>query len=167
MQEIDKLIAQGEIAAAKQKFRDYSAAEDNPNIERAYIQFLYEHDQYIDFKNSVVTYLNKYPEDTEIKQLEFEYYAKLAADAERIGDYGTAIDYIVKKLLVPEFRDNKRWESRQTTIFRKWYEETKAKGDRVEQERIMTLMRNLGFENLARTIDPEVYDELQQKASGQ
>lgn len=163
--EIDAAISQDNVRQAKELYKAWVEAEDNPNIEREYIRFLFENKQYRDFDRVVSTYLRTYPEDTEIKNLRFDYYAKLAGDAEEQGYYGDAIHYIVNYLLSPDFRDYRRWEDRQVTILKKWYEEEEKKKDQAAMRKVIQNTINLGFENLAKSMNMEIYQEIASASS--
>lgn len=158
--EIKAAISEDNIREAKTLYREWVDAEKNPNIEREYIRFLFENKQYRDFDRAISSYLQTYPEDSEIKNLRFEYYAKLAADSEEQGYYGDAIHYIVNYLLSPDFRDYRRWEGRQVIILKKWYEKAEGEKDDAEMRKIVSNTVNLGFDNLAKTMNPEIYDDI-------
>lgn len=158
--EIKAAISQDNIREAKDLYKEWVDAEDNPNIEREYIRFLFENKQYRDFDRAISDYLATYPEDSEIKNLRFDYYAKLATDAEEQGYYGDALHYIVNFLLSPDFRDYRRWEDRQTAVLKKWYEEEAKKKNEDGIRKVLVNMMNLGFENMAKSLNPEVYKEL-------
>jgi hypothetical protein len=148
------------VREAKKLYKEWVEAENNPNIEREYIRFLFENKQYRDFDRAVTSYLQSYPEDSEIKNIRFDYYAKLAADAEEQGYYGDALHYIVNFLLSPDFRDYRRWESRQVTVLKKWYEDQEAKKDEAGMRKVLNNMVNLGFENMAKSLNPQIYEEI-------
>ncbi|MDJ0836662.1 MAG: hypothetical protein QNK37_09100 [Acidobacteriota bacterium] len=160
MDEINQMIADGNKVQAKQKFKELVEKEDNPNIERKYIKFLYEQAQYHDFRLSVSDYLRRNPEDGEIKELQFDFYAKLASDAERVGNYEDALDYIVAKLLDEDYKDFRKWEGKQASIFKKWYNEAKEKGDKATMKDAVLKMYNMELKNLAQSLDPELFDEV-------
>ncbi|QTD47546.1 hypothetical protein [Sulfidibacter corallicola] len=105
--------------------------------------------------------MNKHPDDVEIKNLEYDHYADLAESSERTGDYPNAIQYIVQKLLSPDYRDHRRWEGRLGDILRKWYKEAEEQGDINLQKKVLTDMIALGFTNLAESLaPPELKKEL-------
>jgi hypothetical protein len=155
---IDNLVAQGDVVGAKNTFKELVETSDDPNLTRDYIQFLFEHRQYQDFRRSAREYLAKYPEDKQVKGLMFDYYAMLASNAERQKDFETALDYVVRELLNPDYVDYGKWEKRQTTILTRWFEHAKDKGDDNELRKVLVRMENLGFENLARSLAPELFD---------
>lgn len=154
---INELIAAGETREATQIYKAWAEESKNPNIQREYIRFLFDNKQYHDFVKEVRPYLSEHREDTAIRDLQFEYYALLARDAERVGNYETALDYIVTYLLSPDFAEYRKWESRQTTILRKWFQEAVDEGDETEQKNVVSKMLVLNFENLAETLAPEIY----------
>ena len=160
MDEINKMIAEGKTVQAKQLFQELVAKEANPNVERQFIKFLFEQAQYHDFRREVSDYLGRFPEDGEIKELQFDFYAKLASDAERGGNYEDALDYIVTKLLDQEYQDFRKWESKQATVLKKWYNESKEKEDLASMKDAVMKMHNLGFENLATSLDVELSQEV-------
>ena len=160
MIEINKHIEAGDIRQAKTKYKAYVQEADNPNIERKYISFLFEQKQYHDFKREVIGYLQRFPQDKEIQSLEFQYYAKLATDAERQKNYELALDYIVNKLLSPDFADYRKWESRQTTIFKKWFERARDENNANTQRVIIVRMSALGFDSLAQSLAPDIYADI-------
>ncbi len=164
LEEVNALVASGDIVAAKKKYQELVEAENNPNIEREYIKFLYEQKQYQDFKRNVGDYLARYPEDLEIMELNFDYFAMLATDAERQGDYEAALDYIVTKLLSSDYKDFRKWETKQSTVLKKWYTEAEENEDPLAMREALIKMRNLGFENLARSLAPEIYNEIEAAA---
>lgn len=161
MVEINKLVEKGQVPKAKVLYQEWVDREQDPNLERKFIKFCFEHEQYGDFRRQSQSYLSRYPDDKEVKNMTFEYYAKLARDAERQKLYGTALEYIVTHLLDPDYAESSRWEKRQSEILRKWYEQQE---DKDGQKKILNHMRNHGFENLAKTIDPELYSELDAEA---
>lgn len=161
MDEINQLAASGKIVPAKKQFKELVEAEDNPNLEREYIKFLYEHKQYLDFKNASSSYLSRQPQDTEIQNLNFDFYAKLATDAERAGNYEDALFYIVNKLLKEEYKDFRQWESKTTVVLKKWFNEAEAKEDEPAMIEIMTQMQSLGYENMAKSLDPALFEKMQ------
>ena len=161
MQEIDALVAENKIVPAKKKFKELVESESNPDLERQYIRFLWDHRQYRDFIKYAETHLRQYPDDSEIKHLEFEYYAKLAMDAERQEDFATALGYIVSKLLSPDYQNYRKWESRQTTVFKKWFNKAKESDDIVMQKKVLVQMKYLGFDNLAQSLAPDLYNDLE------
>ena len=162
-QEIADLIAANKIVEAKTKYEALVESSDNPVIERQFINFLYEHRHYRDFLTRAEGFMKRYPDDTEIKTMIFDYYGMLATDAEKRGDYADAMAYIVSKLLSPDYRDYRKWESKQTSLFNKWYESAKAKGDTNAQRDVLTRMIALGFENMAQSLDPELYESLKEE----
>jgi len=164
-EEIDQLIAQGDYIQAKEKFQELVDGGAGPAVERRYIEFLYERQLFRDFAKQIKHYLDEYPNDKEVRNLEFEYYARLAQDAERMGNYQDAMFYIVTHLLSPDYRDYRKWESRQTTVLRKWYEDAAANNDEANKKKAITQMINLSFENLARTLDPDLYMALSSQAA--
>ena len=159
--EIKQLAASGDVMNAKLKFKALVEKEKDPNLERQYIQFLFEHKQYSDFNRQARTFLAEYPEDKDVKNLKFEFFAKLATDAERSKNYSDANYYIVTELTNPEYAGSSRWEKRQTEILRKWYEQAKEEKDEPKQKKVLSEMKNLGFENLARNLDPEVFKTIE------
>ena len=158
--EIDKLVKENKIAEAKFKYQALVEKADNPNIERQFINFLFEHNQFYDFKKVSEGFLRRFPGDEEVKQLMFSYYSRLASDAERQELYEEAMDYIVSHLLSPDFPEFRKWESRQTTIFKKWYTLMEEKGDLNGQKKVLSQMKSLGFDNLAKDLAPQLYDEI-------
>jgi hypothetical protein len=157
MIEVNALIGQGKISQAKIKFEELVEREQDPNLERKFIQFCFEHQQYQDFSRVASDYLNRFPDDAEIKNLQFEHYALLAKNAEQRKDYALAVDYIVKKLLNVEYADHGKWEKRLTSILSKWYQAEKEKGDSNGQREAISRMRDLKFDNLANDLDPELF----------
>ncbi len=163
--EINKLQAAGEVREAIQVYREWVESSKNPNVEREYLKFLFENKQYLDFSKDVRSYVARFPQDGEIMELQFEYYARLARDAERTEQYETAIDYIVSYLLSPDYSDYRKWESRQTTILRKWLQEAIDEGDVTEQKNVVAKMMVMNFGNLAESVAPEIYQELASQVS--
>ena len=159
--EIKQLVDDNKIRNAKVLYKEWVEKERNPNIEREYIQFLFDHKQYRDFDNTAKDYLSRYPQDSEVKNLRFDYYALLAGASEREGRYGDALFYITQHLLSPDYRDYRRWESRQGTVLKKWYEYAEKDDDPAERRKVLVQMRNLGFDNLAKSLNPELYAELE------
>jgi len=161
MTKVNKLINEGRIAEAKKIFKNYSDTSSDPLIKQAYIQFLYERKQYHDFRREAVTHLQAYPEDKTVKDLEFNYYAKLATDAERQQQFEMALDYIVAKLLSPDFQDYRKWERQQTVILKDWFDWA-AKQENPEQKKkeVLTKMKSLGFDNLGQSLAPEMWDQI-------
>lgn len=153
MAEVNALIAEGKVPQAKIAYQKLVEKEQDPNLERKYIQFCFEHEQYRDFDRSAIDYLSRYPQDTEVKNLQFEYYAILAKNAERQKDYALALEYVVQKLLNDEYADFEKWEGRQTTLLNKWYEHEKKSNDEEGMKEALITMRNLGFDNLAMDLD--------------
>lgn len=164
MLEINQLVEKGQIPKAKLKYQELVEREQDPNLERKFIKFCYEHEQYHDFRRQSQSYLSRYPDDKEVKNMQFEYYAKLTRDAERQKLYGTALDYIVTKLLDPDYSESGRWEKRQSEILQKWYEQAE---DDEKRKKILNHMKNHGFENLAKTVNPELYATLEGDAKGE
>ena len=160
VQEINDLVAQNKLRDAKIKYRELVEQTDNPNVWRDYIHFLYENKQYVDFDRECASYLRKYPDDVETMNLNFEYYAKLAGEAERQKDFESAMFYIVTHLLSPDFKDYRKWESRQATVLRKWFQDARDKNDITEQKKVLSEMINLKFENLAKSLAPDLYAEI-------
>jgi len=167
LEEIQTLVDDGDIVGAKKMYADIVEAEDNPNIEREYIKFLYDHKQYHDFRRQSTAYLDLYPQDLEIKELHFDYYAMLATNAERQGDYEDALDYIVTRLLSSEYKDFRKWETKQSTVLKKWFTEAEEEGNQLRMREALIKMRNLGFDNLARSLAPDLYREIEEQAEGQ
>ena len=165
MKEINALVEAGDIPQAKSKFKQLIAENKVPGIHRQYIQFLFDQKQFLDFRREASDYLNKEPDDQEIKLLQFDYYARLATDAERQENYRQALDYIVSWLLSPDYPQYRKWESRQTTVLKKWYEQAEAKQDPILQKEVLVTMRNLGFDNLALSVAPELYKTIEKQAS--
>lgn len=157
MDEINKLVADGKVSKAKIKYRELVEKEQDPNLERKFILFLYKHESYRDFKRTSSEFLARYPNDKEVTNMVFEYYAMLAEAAEKDERYEDAMDYIVSKLLNPEYSEMARWEKRQTEILQKWYYQVAEKGELNSQKKVLLNMKNLGFENLGKTLDPELY----------
>ena len=164
MQEINELVAAGKIFDAKKKFEAYADSSGSQLVERDYIQFLYDNRIYQDFKRRVDAYLTRYTDDSEFKQLRFDYYGKLASDAERREDYGMAMEYIVKQLLSPDNREQRKWETRQTTLYRKWYQQAMTKDDESLRKSLLNQMMDFGFQNLARDLDEELFRTLEETA---
>ncbi len=160
VQEINELAAAGRVSEAKVKYKE--ALEKNPDrgLTRQFVQFLFDNKHYRDFIKQANEYLDRYPEDNAVKHLRFEYYAMLAGDAERQGQYNLAIEYIVAHLLSPDYRDYLTWESRQVDVFKNWFAAVEKEGSVVKQKDVLTRMKNLGFGNLAQTLAPDLYAEL-------
>lgn len=165
VKEIDQLIAQKKYIQAKEKFQELVDNGAGPVVERRYIEFLYERKLYRDFSKQIKHYLDEYPNDKEVRSLQFDYYARLAQDAERMGNYQDAMFYIVTHLLSPDYREYRKWESHQTTVLRKWYEDAAAKNDEGDKKKAITQMINLSFENLARTLDPDLFQSLSSQSA--
>ena len=163
-QEIADLVAANKIVEAKTKYEELVESKDNPVVERQFINFLYEHRHYRDFLTRAEGFLRRYPEDSEIQTMIYDYYGMLATDAEKRGDYADAMSYIVAKLLSPEYRDYRKWESRQTSLFNKWYEAAKSKNDVNMQRDVLTQMIVLGFENMAQNLDPELFSTIKEES---
>ena len=163
MAEVNALIAEGKVPQANVVFKEMVEREQDPNLERKYVQFCFEHKQYRDFARAVSDYIARYPEDVELKNLQFEYYAILAQNAERTKDYAMALEYIVQKLLNVDYADHTKWEARQTTILTKWYQHEKEKDNDTGMRKALATMRNLGFGNLGKDLDPERYADLESK----
>lgn len=164
MKEVNALIEAGKIPQAKMKYKEVVEESGNQRVAQQYIRFLYEHEQFLDFRREAFDYLRKYSDDMEIRLLQFKYYARLASDAEKQGNYALALDYIVTRLLSPDFPDFKKWENRQTTVLSKWYNSAKEKQNLNMQKEVLVQMRNLGFENLAKSVAPELYQAYEEKA---
>lgn len=164
MAEVNALVSQGKISQAKVKFEELVEREQDPNLERKFIQFCFEHQQYQDFSRVASDYLNRFPDDAEIKNLQFEHYALLAKNAEQRKDYGLAVEYIVKKLLNVEYADHGKWEKRLTSILTKWYQAEKEKGNINGQREAINRMIDLKFENLANDLDPSLAGSKESKA---
>lgn len=160
MVEVDNLIAEGKFTQAKVKWQKVVDEGADPAVERRFIEFLYEKKLYQDFSKQIKSYLNKYTNDKEIKNLQFEYYARLANGAEQQGNYQDAMFYIVTYLLSPDYRDYRKWEARQTTVLRKWYQAAAEKDNEADKKKAITQMINLSYENLAKTLDPDLYQAL-------
>lgn len=156
LERIDQLVAAGKTLEAKNLYDEYLKKNPNPNVERAYIRFLFDNRMYVDFNVVAKAFLARFPQDTDTKNLFFEYYGKLARDAERLGQYETASRLITEHLLSPDYSEWRKWESRQTTILKKWYEETSARGEEADMRKVLVQIRALGFENLARSLAPEL-----------
>ena len=163
MKKVNALIAEGKVAQAKVEFQKVVDAEQDSNLERKFVIFCFEHKQYRDFTRLVQSYLSRYPDDTELKNLQYEYYAILARDAEKQKNYSLALEYIVQKLLNAEFADSAKWEARQTSILTKWYDAQKEANDEEGMMSALTSMRNLGFVNLAKDLDSERFTSLEQR----
>lgn len=167
MEEIDTLISQKKYTEAKEKFQKVVDNGAGPAVERRYIEFLYERNLYRDFDKQIKHYLDAYPNDKEVRNLQFEYYAKLASAAEQQGNYQDAMFYIVAHLLSPDYRDYRKWENRQSTILRKWFESAAEKGNEADKKKAITQMINLSFGNLAKTLDIDLYNALSSEAAEQ
>ena len=163
--EIDQLIAEKNYSQANLKYKELVDSGADPAIQRRYIEFLYERQLFRDFAKRIKQYLKSYPNDTEVRNLQFEYYAKLANGAEQQGNYQDAMFYIVTYLLSPDYTDYRKWETRQTTVLRKWYKAAADKNDESDKKKAITQMINLSFENLARTMDPDLYLALSSQAA--
>lgn len=161
MKRIDQLVEQGDVPEAKKAFKAYVERSENPNVERLYIEFLFKHKMYHDFRQEAPAFLERFPEDKAIQHLQFEYYALMASDAERLGRYEEALDFIVTHLLDPDYIDHPKWESRQTALLRKWYQEAEDQGNRSLQLKVLAQMKSLGLDNLGRSLAPELYKELE------
>lgn len=159
-QEIHELIAQNKIVDAKKKYEEVLAKNPDTALEREYINFLYENRHFRDFKMTADSFLIRFPQDGDIKLLVFKYYDKLAKDAERQGKYATTMQYIVNYLLDPAYPDHRKWESRQTTIFRKWFQVAVDQKEENMQRDVMNQMMVLGFDNLAKDLDPDLFNTL-------
>ncbi len=164
MEEINALIDAGKIPQAKMKYKEMVEDSGQQSLYRQYIHFLHDQNQYLDFRREVSAYLREYPDDKELRLLQFQHYAQLATDAERQGNYALALDYIVTRLLSTDFPDYKQWENRQTTVLSKWFEAAKEKEDLNMQKEVLIQMRNLGFENLAKSVAPELYQSIEGKS---
>jgi hypothetical protein len=156
LEKIEQLVAAGKALEAKKLYEEYLNNNTNPNIERAYIRFLFDNKMYVDFNAVGKAFLARFPQDTDTKNLFFEYYGKLARDAERQGQYETASRLITAHLLSPDYSEWRKWESRQTTILKKWYEETAVGGQEADMRKVLVQIRALGFENLASSLAPEL-----------
>ncbi len=161
-QEIEALIAQKKIVEAKKKYEEELEKNPNTSLEREFIQFLFDNNHYRDFKMRADQFMIRFPQDGEVKLLVFKYYDKLARDAERSGKYATTMQYIVTHLLDPEYPDHRKWESRQTTIFKKWFEVALEEKDANMQKDVLNQMMVLGFDNLAKDLDPDLYEVLKE-----
>lgn len=161
MKKIKELESAGEIQESKKLFKEYADRSGNPNVEREFIMFLYRHEQFYDFRNAVTPYLQRHADDTEIRNLRFDYFARLARDADRVGNYEDAIKYISEHLLKPEYLDAEKWESKQTVILRKWYQAEAESGDAARQTYVLKKIKELGLDNLGRSLAPERYDSLE------
>lgn len=163
--EIDQLIAEQKYSEANKKYKEVVDAGADAATQRRYIEFLYERKLYRDFDKRIKQYLNAFPNDTEVRNFQFEYYAKLANAAEQQGNYQDAMFYIVTYLLSPDFTDYRKWEGRQTTVLRKWYQSAAEKNNEADKKKAITQMINLSFENLAKTMDPDLYQALSSQAA--
>lgn len=164
--EIDQLIADKNYSQANQKYKELvDSGKADPAIQRRYIEFLYERKLFRDFAKRIKNYLAAFPNDTEVRNMQFEYYAKLANAAEQQGNYQDAMFYIVTHLLSPDYTDYRKWEARQTTVLRKWYQTAAEKNNEADKKKAITQMINLSFENLARTMDPDLYQALSSQAA--
>lgn len=160
MVKVRELTAAGKLGDAKRLYQEHVEAEANPNIERDYIRWLYEHKQYQDFRNAIRSFLARYPNDTEVKQLRYDYYATYVSEQERAKNYGEAYEKLVKHLLDTDFQDYKKWEARQTSILRKWYQTAEEKEDESEMRMVILNMVNHGFDNLAESMNEEMYKQV-------
>lgn len=165
MAEINQMVADGKVAQAKLKYAELADQSGDKTTRRNYIRFLFEHKQYHDFRNEVKVYLAANPDDKEMKDLEYKHYAKLATDAERAHEYRVAMDYIMSRLLQPDNPDFLKWESRQTTVLKKWYNYGEEIDDVNIQRQAMVEMKNLGFDNLGESLNPDMYAELTEQES--
>jgi len=167
-QELEQLKTGGQVSQIKEKYREILAAGPDRALSREFIQFLYDQKHYRDFIKEANGYLSRNPDDADIRNLRFEYYAMLAADAERQGNYAMAMEYIVAHLLSPDYADYRTWETRQVDVFKDWFAKTESEGDVYRQKEVLSRMKNLGFENLAKTLAPDLYAELEaQSVEGQ
>ncbi len=166
MVEINQLINAKKTGQAKEKYKELVEQENNPNVWREYVKFLFEHNQFHDFKREAREYLAKNAQDLEIRNLQFDFYAKLATDAEKSGQYGTAMEYIHNKLLDENYKEYRKWESKQVAIFSKWFNEAKGKEDQAEMEEVVVSMIEFGFKNLAREKAPELHKKVMDRMEG-
>lgn len=161
-EKIQKLKAEGQFLEAKKLYEIHLAGNQDKAIERQYIQFLFTQNFFLDFNVAAQKYLRENPDDYAIKNLMFRYYARLADDAERQGDYDQALTYIIGNLLSTDFEDYKTWELRQSTVLRKWYDSEKNKENNLlGRKLVMSKMVTLGLHNLAKSVDPELYQEME------
>lgn len=166
MIEINQLVADKKTGQAKEKYKELVDQADNPNVWREYVKFLFEHNQFHDFKREAREYLAKNAQDLEIRNLQFDFYAKLATDAEKSGSYGTAMEYIHNKLLNENYKEYRKWESKQVAIFSKWFNEVKEKGEESQMDEVISKMIVFGFGNLAREKDEERYVRIMARTEG-
>ncbi|PIE90251.1 MAG: hypothetical protein CR997_06590 [Acidobacteria bacterium] len=158
---IRKLETEGKAVEAKQLFESFLAENEDKALERSYIQFLFDNKFYLDFNREANRYLLQNPNDLTIKNLNFRYYAILAENAERQGDYDQALTYIVNNLLSRDYEDHQYWELQQSNVLRKWYAQEKSKEENtIGKKYVMSQMISLGLENLAKSLDPELYEAM-------
>jgi len=163
---VNRLKSERKFVDAKREYEAYLEKKEDLEIRRQYIQFLFDQKYYIDFNAAAQAYMREYPDDADtsaIKNLMFKYYAKLADDSERLGDYDQALVYIVNNLLSTDFEDYKSWELRQSAVLRKWYDKEQKADNLPGQKQVMTKMLGLGLSNLAKSVDTELYNELAQE----
>jgi len=159
---IRKLEEEGDTVEAKRLFEQFLGDKPDNDLRRSYIQFLFDNKFYLDFNKATSGYLRENPNDLTIKNLNFRYYAILAENAERQGDYDQAIVYIVNNLLSMDYEDHKHWELQQSNVLRKWYGVEKKKEDNlIGRKYVMSKMIALGLKNLAKSLDPELYKEME------
>ncbi|MCB1052745.1 MAG: hypothetical protein KDC71_19240 [Acidobacteria bacterium] len=166
--EIDKakaLAAEGKVIDAKNLYEAHLAKDPNPNVEREFIQFLFDNKFYVDFNTRAKNFLARFPQDTVTKNLMFEYYSRLAKDAERLGNYQTAMELIAAHLLSPDYSEWRKWESRQPTILKKWYEAAAEKGVESDMKKVLVQIRALGYDNLAQTLNAELFAQIEAEAN--
>jgi len=158
---IKHLERQGKALEAKPLFEQLVSEDSDIDLKRSYIQFLFDNKFYLDFRQVASAYLRDYPNDLTIKNLNFKYYAILAENSEQQGDYDQAIEYIINNLLSMDYEDRQHWELQQSNVLRKWYGEEKMKEDNLlGRKHVMSKMIALGLNNLANSLDPELYNEM-------
>ncbi|CAM2008288.1 hypothetical protein [Acanthopleuribacter pedis] len=152
MVEIRKLESQKKIREAKDKFEAYLGSKEDQNVSREYVKFLHRNNQLQFFRDQAREHLAKFPDDTDIKELQYEHFKDLAVSSEQRGDFGDAIRYITKHLLSPDFPEHKDWESRLCNVLLKWYNSGKENNNKNLMGKVLLDMENLGCENLAKTL---------------
>jgi tetratricopeptide (TPR) repeat protein len=165
-EKIKKLKDAGDFRQAKREYEHYLKKKHDKAFERSYIQFLFDQKYYIDFNHHSQKYLRENPDDLAINNLHYQYYAILATTSIRQKDYEQALIYIVSNLLSNDYEDHKHWELEQSTVLRKWYAEVSKKEDNLlGRKLVMSKMTTLGLDNLAKSIDPQLYAELQKEGA--
>lgn len=150
--EVKKLESENKIREAREVYAKYVESSGDQKISRDYIKFLLRNNQLHFFRDQVRDHLRRFPNDTEVKNLEYEHYVDLATSAEKRGDFSDAIDYITNHLLSPDFRDYKIWEGRICNILLKWYESGKKSDNQNLMKKVLLDMENLGCAPLAATL---------------